>query len=147
MPMKHFLPITAALACLLLADVRADVSKAAGQIIRTSGASGGICAIVGATDTDLALAIAKQGRFVVHCLAPDAKTCDALRKTIRASGPYGTVSADVLNGSQLPYADNLLNIIVTGDDCRVAKAELLRALAPNGVACSASPQSAFHTTA
>lgn len=131
-------------ACLLLASARADVSETATQIVRASGAPGGICAILGATDANLALAIAKQGKFVVHCLARDAKTCDALRKTIRASGPYGTVSADVLSGDQLPYTDNLVNIVVTSGECRVAREEMLRALAPNGVAISANPKSEIH---
>jgi outer membrane protein assembly factor BamB len=123
-----------ALACLLLASVRADVSQTAAQMVRASGASGGVCAIVGAMDADLALAIAKQGRFVVHCLAPDAKVCDTMRKAIRNSGLYGTVSADVLSGDQLPYTDNLVNFLIVSDVNRIPKEELLRVLVPNGVA-------------
>jgi hypothetical protein len=97
MPMKHFFPTIAIFAFLLLTGARADVSETAGQILRSSGAPGGICSIVGATDADLALAIAKQSKFIVHCLAPDSKTCDTLRKAIRANGLYGTVSAAVLS--------------------------------------------------
>jgi outer membrane protein assembly factor BamB len=123
-----------AFACLLPASASADVAETAAQMVRASGASGGICAIVGATDAELALAISKQGRFVVHCLAPDAKTCDTLRKNIRAAGCYGVVSADVLSGSQLPYTDNLVNMLVISDESRIPKDELLRVLVPNGAA-------------
>ncbi|MBM3890228.1 MAG: hypothetical protein FJ388_14030, partial [Verrucomicrobia bacterium] len=131
---------------LLLTSARADVSEAAAQMVRASGASGGICAIVGATDADLALVIAKQGRFVVHCLAPDSKTCDAMRKAIRADGLYGAVSADVLSGSQLPYTDNLVNIVVTSGECRVTSDEIMRILVPNGVAFSTDTQYAIRNT-
>jgi outer membrane protein assembly factor BamB len=123
-----------AFACLLPASVRADVAETAAQMVRTSGASGGICSIVGPPDANLALAIAKQGRFVVHCLAPDAKACDTMRKAIRASGLYGTVSADVLSGNELPYTDNLVNMLVISDGSRIPKDEFLRVLVPNGAA-------------
>lgn len=124
----------AALACLLLTNTRADVLKTASQMVRASGASGGVCAVVGATDASLALAIAKEGSFVVHCLAPDTKACDAMRKAIRAGGLYGAVSADVLSGDRLPYTDNLVNVLVVNDKSRIPKEELLRVLVPNGVA-------------
>jgi len=124
----------AVLACLLLTNAHADVSETAARIIRASGASGGVCAVVGAADAELALAIAKQGSFVVHCLAMDAKACDAMRKTIRASGLYGSVSADMLGGNQLPYTDNLVNVLVLSSESRIPKEELLRVLVPNGVA-------------
>jgi len=119
---------------VLLSSAHADVAGTAAQMVRASGASGGVCAIVGATDADLALAIAKQGSFVVHCLAPDATTCDALRKAIRAGGLYGTVSAVVLDANQLPYTDNLVNLLVVNGENRIPKEELLRVLVPNGVA-------------
>ncbi len=135
-----------AFACLLLANTRADVSQTAAQMVRASGASGGICAIVSPTDADLALAIAKQGRFVVQCLAADAKACDAMRKVIRVSGLYGTVSADVLSGDQLPYADNLVNLLVVNDGNQIPREELLRVLVPNGVALSTDTQYAIRNT-
>ena len=104
----------------------------ASQIVRTSGASGGVCAIVGARDAQLARAIAAQGNFVVHCLCADWQTCDRLRQQIRAAGVSGRVSADVLAGNRLPYVDNLVNIIVVEAD-QVPKEEITRVLCPGGV--------------
>ncbi|MCX7824921.1 MAG: PQQ-binding-like beta-propeller repeat protein [Verrucomicrobiae bacterium] len=141
MPMKHVFSTLAILVSLLLGHARADVSETARQILRASGAPGGICAILGATDAALALAIAQHSKFVVHCLAPDANTCNALRKAIRASGLYGTVSAEVHRGDQLPYADNLVNLIVTGGEFSVSRAEIMRVLAPHGIAIAANPKS------
>ena len=95
-------------------------------VLLSSAHAGGLYVIVGAKDADQALAIAKQGNVLVHCLALDAKTCDALRRS--------TVSADVLSGSRLPYADNLVNTLIVNDGSQIPKEELLRVLVPNGVA-------------
>ncbi len=76
--------------------------------------------------TGQAQAIAKQGNVLVHCLAADATTCNALRRS--------SVSADVLHGSRLPYTDNLVNLLIVNEGSQIPKDELLRVLVPNGVA-------------
>ncbi|MBM3889697.1 MAG: hypothetical protein FJ388_11300, partial [Verrucomicrobia bacterium] len=54
---------------------------------------------------------------------------------------YGKVSADQFDGKRLPYVDNFANVIVTSGESRVTREELLRVLAPNGVALSVNPKS------
>ncbi|HUT35051.1 MAG TPA: PQQ-binding-like beta-propeller repeat protein [Planctomycetota bacterium] len=122
------------LCAALLAFAWAAAAAAEGPVGR-GDAPGGLCAIVGASDADLALALARQGRLVVHCLATDAKARDAMRAAIRSQGLYGTVSAGVLDGGRLPYADNLLNlVVVAGSGPQVPEEEIRRVLVPNGVA-------------
>jgi len=116
----------------------AAAEKLAAEMARRSGAPGGVCVFVGG-DGKLPVAMAKMGRFVVHCLAPDAADCAALRGAIRARGAYGPVSAAEWHGGTLPYADNLVNLVAVPDFPSAAKrgltaAELLRALAPLGTA-------------
>jgi len=140
--------LAAVLACAQFASVAArsaaapgqEVLNTASQLVRASGSSGGVCAVLGSTDAELALALAKQGSFTVHCLRQDRRSCDALRAAIRARGMYGTVSADVLSGDRLPYVPNLVNILVVdshpGDlNSGFSPEEALRVLAPLGVAC------------
>lgn len=114
----------------------APADASADEIIRASGAPGGFCSVIGASDAGLAIGLAKRGKFVVQCLARDDATCDRLRREIREAGMYGAVSADVFDGELLPYADNLINIVV--DRAGVAREEVLRALAPGGIAAGAS---------
>ena len=116
-----------------------DALEMASRMVAASGAPGGICAVVGRTDADLALALAKQGRFVVHALYTDRTLCDRMRKAIRSRGMYGTVSADTLAGGRLPYAGNLVNIVVVDSWPALAKEglspdEVMRVLAPLGTA-------------
>jgi len=124
---------------LWAAALGADVARTAAEIVRASGAPGGICAVVGSDDADLALAIARQGSFVVHALAAEPKRCDAMRQAIRAQGRYGTVSAATLDGGRLPYTPNLVNIVVADRWPELQKKglspkEILRVLAPLGTA-------------
>jgi len=132
----------ACLATLLLAALAAGgerklpsdgALKLAAEMVQQSGAPGGICAVVGAADADLALALARQGSFVVQCLCPDAAARDAVRAAIRARGAHGEVSADLLPpDGRLPYANNLLNILAITANARVPDAEAVRVLAPYG---------------
>ncbi|MFZ5831551.1 MAG: PQQ-binding-like beta-propeller repeat protein [Planctomycetota bacterium] len=103
-----------------------------------------MCVVLNAGDATLPLAIAEQGQFTVQVLCNTDQQRDTLRKTIRAAGLYGTVSADTLEPGGLPYADNLLNIVVIEADPGFVAAgltadELLRVLAPLGVACVGCP--------
>lgn len=116
-----------------------DALTVAERIVNLSGRSGGICCIIDPTGADLPIAIAKQGRFVVHCLTRSPSECDALRQAVRSREMYGTVSVDVLRTKHLPYAGNLLNMVVVASRAKQgsqgpADDEILRVLAPLGTA-------------
>ncbi|NQT86947.1 PQQ-binding-like beta-propeller repeat protein, partial [bacterium] len=111
----------------------ASPDQTASKILSQSTAPGGVCSVDGA-NADLAIAIAKQGQFVVHVLCPDQAACDSVRKAIRARGMYGRVSAAVLTGERLPYTDNLVNIIIAG--APAPRFDVDRVLAPLGAVFS-----------
>ena len=90
----------------------ADAPATASEVVGFSHAPGGICAVVGAPDAGLALDLAARGSFVVHSVNTDPRACDAVRKAVRSRGMYGTVSAGTFAGRRLPYADNLINVVV-----------------------------------
>jgi len=113
--------------------------ETASHFVRTSGAPGGICSVVGAADPELALAVAKQGSFVVHCLATEPTHCAGLRRAIRSEGMYGTVSVGTFDGRRLPYAGNLVNLVLVDSYPALANDgfspdEVARVLAPLGCA-------------
>jgi len=119
--------------------VNAGALEMASHVVRSSGSPGGICAVVGTTDADLALGLAKQGRFLVHCLCTEERLCDTMRQAIRSHGVYGTVSANTLKGGRLPYAENLINIAIVDSypdllNGGLSPDEVVRVLAPLGVA-------------
>lgn len=128
-------PVPLYLLSLILAAEAGNAAAAgpatdAAAIVRASDVTGGFCSVIGATDTSLAMELARRGRFVVHCLTMDRATRDRLRAEIREGGFSGAISADVLEGERLPYTDNLINIVVVRSD--FAASEILRVAVPDG---------------
>jgi len=146
-PRSVFVLLVMAVLGLRLSSVPANNANAANpkametvsHVVRFSGASGGIGAVVGGADAEIAMALAGQGRFVVHCLSTEPNLRDRMRQVIRSRGMYGTVSANTLNSERLPYAENLINIVLVDSYPTLAKDgfslnEVVRVLAPLGTA-------------
>ncbi|MCK5802770.1 MAG: PQQ-binding-like beta-propeller repeat protein [Lentisphaeria bacterium] len=118
------------LTALVSADERA--LRAADAMVEAAGRSGGFCVVVEPADEGISLALAKQGVFVVQALCATPTVRDQIRAAAAAENLTGTVSARLFSGGELPYVDNLVNIIVS-EKGRISRGELLRALAPLGV--------------
>ena len=89
---------------------------------------------VGCGDGGLVVALRAAGVRVVQGLERDAASVRGAREQIRAEGLDGTVSVDTWEGAALPYADNMVNLLVVERDGLVAPSEQLRVLAPGGIA-------------
>ncbi len=125
------------LTCWLVAALLfpAATAMAAGNILETSGVKGGLVVVVGCEDTKLITELAQSESFLVQALDTDPAKVEKAREAIRKSGNYGRVSAVVFGGRKLPYADNLVNLIVIRDASgEIRDAEVERVLAPRGVA-------------
>ncbi|MHC4398561.1 MAG: outer membrane protein assembly factor BamB family protein [Planctomycetota bacterium] len=72
-----------------------------------------------------------NGCFVVHGLDADVT---AARKHIQSLGLNGKASVAPWTGERLPYVDNLVNLVVADDPGKLPMDEVMRVLAPNGVA-------------
>ncbi len=106
----------------------------AGQILAATGTAGGLVVHLGCGDGQLTAALKAGDGFLVHGLDGDAESVDAARKNVRKLGAYGSVSIDVLSGARLPYAENMVNLLVSEDLGNVTMEEVLRILVPKGVA-------------
>ena len=108
--------------------------RQAEQILADTGIRGGLIVHVGCGDGKLTAALDINDRFIVHGLDADAKDVIRARKYIQSLGLYGKVSVGEFDGRHLPYADNLVNLIIVGHPGSVPLKELDRVLCPNGVA-------------
>jgi outer membrane protein assembly factor BamB len=108
----------------------------AAEIIAGAGVPGGLCVHLGCGDGNLTAGLSAEGRFLVHGLDSDAAAVDAAVRLIRSRGIYGQVWAEQCAGKHLPYAENLVNLVVVDDPVRmsVPYAEIFRVLVPEGVA-------------
>ena len=104
------------------------------DILDSAGIKGGLIVHVGCGDGKLTAALRANDSFIVHGLDTDEKNVEAARKHIQSLGLYGKIAVAQWDGKRLPYIENFANVIVVSDGCRVADDEIMRVLAPNGVA-------------
>ena len=121
-------------AMTLTSVLRADVKQDVEAMLQDAGIAGGFFVHLGAGDSGLTAALQVTPAIQVHGLVPDATKVAAIREQIRAAGEYGNVSVVPFAGAELPYIDNLVNLMVIEDQGQVSDEEILRVLVPNGVA-------------
>lgn len=114
-------------------DELGAAQSAAREIIATSGVRGGLIVHVGCGDGRLTAALRAGPQFLVHGVDTDAALVAAARRRIAALGSYGSVAVDRWDGTRLPYADNLANLVVAEEDSEGVAGEAMRVLAPLGV--------------
>ncbi|MEZ5943837.1 MAG: PQQ-binding-like beta-propeller repeat protein [Planctomycetaceae bacterium] len=144
--MRHFV-LSAISVGLLAASVCSAQSpqERASQLVAESGVRGGFVVQVGCSDGSTLVALKQSAAFQVQGLTTDAAQIDALRKEIQLAGAYGDVAVDTFGGSQLPYVDNLVNLLVV-ESGNVSQEEILRVLVPNGVAMIRNAQGGYDKT-
>jgi len=104
-------------------------------VVEDSGIKGGIVVQVGCKNGKSLANLLVNNRFLVHGLDVDAKRIEEVRHSLRSDRRYGRISAAVFDGENLPYTDNLINLLVIEDpQCRIEKEEMIRVLVPGGVA-------------
>jgi len=115
------------------AQTAEDKAKAE-KIFSATGVKGGLVVHLGCGRGRLTAALHANDRYLVHGLDTDAENVRAAIDTIKSLGVYGTVSVEQLRGRYLPYVDNLVNLVVSENTGDVSREEIMRVLAPGGVA-------------
>ena len=116
--------------CLLCAVA---VCVEADSVLPETGVKGGLVVVLGCGDTDLLCRFRANERYIVHGLDRDPAVVARARRRIRSEGLYGSVSVMQWRGSSLPYAGNLVNLlVVVGDQPLSDSSEMMRVLAPGG---------------
>jgi len=123
----------AALACLLLGCGAAHAADAK-QMLQEAGVQGGLVVHLGCGDGRLTAALCANERYLVHGLDSAPERVAAARRHILSQGLHGQVSVEAFDGKHLPYVDNLVNLLVAETLGDVPMAEVMRVLAPRGVA-------------
>lgn len=104
------------------------------EILAATDTTGGLIVHLGVGDGKLTAALHAGDAFLVHGIDADSKAVDSARKLIHESGQYGDVSIDHLTGDRLPYAENMVNLLVAEDLGEISLQEVMRVLVPRGSA-------------
>ena len=116
-------------------DVETEPRDVAQRILAQAGISGGLIVHLNCGQGRLTASLRAGDGYLVHGLDTNADEVARARAYIGSLGKYGSVSVDTFDGRILPYADNVVNLLVAKDLGDVSVAEVMRVLCPGGVAC------------
>ena len=137
-------------ACMLVLAMGCAASanaRSADDILAAGGIRGGLVVHVGCGNGKLTAELRANDKVLVHGLDTDTAQVAEAREHIQSLGLQGSVSVDVFDGEHLPYADNLVNlVVVSGVGCRVSREEVERVLAPRGVVMTNQASHIKHQT-
>ncbi len=117
-----------------LFTVESSGMEKAETLLREHGIEGGLIVHLGCGGGQFTAALRIDDRFIVQGLDRDSAKVEDARKSIRSQNLYGKVTADCLKGEQLPYIDNVVNLLVVENSYAVPREEILRVLRPEGIA-------------
>lgn len=121
-----------------------DQKQRARDILDAAGVRGGLIVHLDCDDGKLTTALRAGESYIVQGLDTNPDDVEQAKRTIQTEGLYGQVTARRFDGESLPYIDNLVNLIVATGACEVPQREILRVLAPGGVACINGKLSLIH---
>jgi len=112
-------------------------AQTSSEIISATGITSGLCVRVGTTDGSLEMNLSNGGNMLVYGIALNESNIPAIRESINAGSLNGIVTVDYYaNLTKLPFANNLINLLVIDRDALGANApsieEIERVVAPFG---------------
>jgi outer membrane protein assembly factor BamB len=120
----------------LAPPVRAE--NEAADLVAQSGVPGGLVVHVGCGSGQGTTGLALSSRYLVQGLETDVVRVAEARGRLRETGSSGRVSVIPWDGIRLPYAENMVNLLIVDSSAQVADPETMRVLAPLGVVLTAS---------
>jgi len=111
----------------------ADVDSAR-KLVAESGVKGGLVVHVGGGSAPWTAALRVNDSYLVQGLMRDTAGVTAAREYLGSRNLLGPVTVIRWDGKRLPYADKAVNLLVVESPAEVAADEIMRVLAPLGVA-------------
>jgi outer membrane protein assembly factor BamB len=121
-------------ALLLHGTNQSAKAKTVSEIINNSGITGGLIVQIGCGDGQSGVALRASDRYFVHSFDADSAKVAKARRTVRDAGLSASVWVDHLDGSRLPFAENMVNLLISENLGKVTMEEVMRVLVPNGIA-------------
>ncbi len=103
------------------------------DILKTAQVAGGLCVHLGCGDGSLSAEVAVQGKFIMHGLDADPAAIKSAQTMLMSKGLYGQVSVEHWTATTLPYADDVVNLIIVDKPGQVPLDEINRVVCPGGV--------------
>ncbi len=135
--MRSFLTPLLLLAATWAQTPRVEANADADAVYQASGVSGGLVVELGMPDVAFSALLGSRERVTQQTLVTYPALVSQAREYMQQEGLCGKIVVEQFDGRTLPYADNLVNLIVqhpkSAGSGEIAEEELLRVLAPGGV--------------
>ncbi len=111
-------------------------------IYEQSSFQGGLVVELGFVDAQFTASLGGRDAVTLHTLDTDPQRVADGRNALESLGVYGKITLEQFSGKRLPFADNLVNLLVWHDageereGVTISREEIMRVLAPGGVVCS-----------
>ena len=118
-------------------DTLRGPTSIAKNLLKMSDFKGGLCVHLACGDGQITAELGAMGKFIVQGLEHDERLASKARAHILEQGVYGRISLWQQSYQQLPYADNLVNVVIVTNTKRVVEGglnfrEVFRVLCPDG---------------
>ncbi len=116
---------------------RGDCKELAERLLGAEGVRTGLCVHIDCGEGALTAELGLAGQLLVQGLTARRENVDRAREYIRSRGIYGRVSVDHSPFTELPYAGNLVNVLIVDHpsllrDSGLTISEMMRVVAPLG---------------
>ncbi len=111
-----------------------SADRQARRILRSAATDRGFLVHLGCGEGNLTVALGERSRYVVQGLDRHKNDIKRARRSIHSAGCYGRVSAEQWNEPYLPYASNLVDVLVVDERASIPRKEIRRVLSPRGMA-------------
>ena len=120
-------------ACVtVLQAAESSLQNDAGQSVKASGVAGGLIVHLGCGDGSKTADMLLGSSYLVHGLDKSGDNVAKAREYLRSRNLYGSVSVAQYDGKNLPYGDNIVNLLVADTLGDVPAVEAMRVLTPLG---------------
>lgn len=109
-------------------------ADSAARVFETAGIRGGLVVELPLVDLQFTTDLAAADGVIVQSLHADAHQVLTARTALQVARQYGKITIASCDGRTLPYADNLVSLLVVHDPLSVSQDEMLRVLRPGGAA-------------
>lgn len=103
-------------------------------ILKKDSVRAGLCVVVGCSSADELIRAGMNGKFKVQGVGFESEVVDSIHADLVEKGLSGGVFVALSDGKTLPYVDHFVNAIVILDPGSVRQEEIMRVVAPFGVA-------------
>jgi len=102
--------------------------------IQDTGIQGGLAVQIGCGDLASLEKLARDPRFLIQVLDDDPAEVEKARQATADKGLSDRIWTSAFDGRRLPFADEVVNLIIADAEPDLPRDEIMRVLAPRGVA-------------